>query len=473
MFLLRQRVAASAASAASVVVRRTRTGSVVAAANLGFGERRGGGIVRMASTNSSTNASVDDEEGGNSGGVVFSDVPSPHAVSVNVVAGAVDERNYKVACEFVDAALYQLFRKTHNLGLMFDKQNGIRQYPGPDPRVPGGVSLTPTVKHSEKVYDDAQRRYTVNRSPFVHNLAKEPFGFRPKASYTRRETFKCAYDPEKMKKVAEMLDYLIRRPLYYMHPTLSVEFKVEGDAYFKHDDRAYRETVTIGPWGLNIMDKKVFEKPAADVSRLHAVNPKMGSRAGAFSLEEDAALREVRAMGKSWDERAEKHTAGTVLEGRTARMMAARYKKLMASEVKKVVLFKNFKEKCLKQKLISADADGFEVWDKGVEEVAKGTVFEGKTPRQLRKMEDQFKHAAWMRKREKAVKKSILAAQKINRGNAKSKGKKKRLTQTQNNAIDDGKKEESNAPHTAKATDAAVGGEEKEEEQDDDEEKKK
>ena len=44
----------------------------------------------MASTNSSTNASVDDEEGGNSGGVVFSDVPSPHAVSVNVVAGAVD-----------------------------------------------------------------------------------------------------------------------------------------------------------------------------------------------------------------------------------------------------------------------------------------------------------------------------------------------------------------------------------------------
>ena len=77
----------------------------------------------MASTNSSTNASVDDEEGGNSGGVVFSDVPSPHAVSVNVVAGAVDERNYKVACEFVDAALYQLFRKTHNLGLMFDKQN--------------------------------------------------------------------------------------------------------------------------------------------------------------------------------------------------------------------------------------------------------------------------------------------------------------------------------------------------------------
>ena len=37
----------------------------------------------------------------------------------------------------------------------------------------------------------------------------------------------------------------------------------------------------------------------------------------------------------------------------------------------------------------------------------------------------------------------------------------------------DGKKEESNAPQTAKATDAAVGDQEKEEEENDDEEKKK
>ena len=98
----------------------------------------------------------------------------------------------------------------------------------------------------------SENRYTINRSPFVHNLSKEAFGFAPRMFFERREVYCNVYSYEDMQHVAEYITSALTTPIMALYPTVAVECLLEADAYFQYENEHYRERVTIGPWGNNI-----------------------------------------------------------------------------------------------------------------------------------------------------------------------------------------------------------------------------
>lgn len=255
--------------------------------------------------------------------VRISTVEAPHAINLTIEAGKVDKHNYDKACDFLDKVADKIFKTQNQKGTSSRRGKLLG-------RSPGALSVAPLSHHST-AFDDRAKRYTVNRSPFVHKLSQESFAFLSKRAYTRRGTYQAVFDPQAMKKTAHMLDKLVRQPLQYLHPTLSVTLSVEADAYFAYQNEAFRQTVKVGPWGNNILEKRTPSSHAKAQRALHETNPAASNVSGSFSAAEDAALRELREVGSSWEER-EALAKGTLLEGRSGRSMKLRYQRLMKKD---------------------------------------------------------------------------------------------------------------------------------------------
>ena len=58
------------------------------------------------------------------------------------------------------------------------------------PRSKGALKKLQSTRNKRAGMDGkSENRYTINRSPFVHNLSKEAFGFAPRMFFERREVY--------------------------------------------------------------------------------------------------------------------------------------------------------------------------------------------------------------------------------------------------------------------------------------------
>ena len=126
-------------------------------------------------------------------------------------------------------------------------------------RAKGGLPLHSTRSTSAGMNGMPENRFTINRSPFVHNLSKEAFGFVPRIFFDRREVYSHPFSYDEMQDVVDMITELVTTPIMAIYPSVAVECTLEADAYFQYEGNCYRERIQIGPWGNNIPRPKEYD----------------------------------------------------------------------------------------------------------------------------------------------------------------------------------------------------------------------